>query len=175
MIDVLPLLAWLAILPAAVLSWRLSRVVSLALAAVWLSTLGYLVCAHAWPEAWACGRLEWQRWASAAAGLAGVWTLVARGARRVRDADDRRVAAQWAAESGLRGAEVWAEFVARGSRRYAPGRPDALAALIVGSMASDAAAHLVHRGAGVWVLPVVQLLALAAMCLVSAWPRRSVQ
>ena len=169
MTDVLPLLAWFAILPAAVLSWRWSRVVSLALAAVWLTTLGYLACKHVWPHAWACGRLEWQRWVSAAAGLAGIFTLAHHRSERHRferiDAKAAAMAARLlAVPVGGPRTIPWGELSLR---------PEMLAALLVGSMAADGAAHLVHRGTGLWVLPGVQLLALVAMCLVSGWPRRS--
>jgi hypothetical protein len=167
-------LALALLLPAALLTWRRSRLVS---AALWLTLavwLAYRGLAWRWPEAHAAGSFEWIRGVSMATGLVGAVELAIRQWRRSSGDPLENIKVIAAIESGLaswdgtarlRVQREWAE-------RWERGRPDILAAILVASMAVDLAALLVHRAWGQWgPQPVFQVVVLLAMCGV-AWPRR---
>jgi len=127
---------------AAILTWRWSRLVSGALGFAFVASLVYLVA-------------PWEplRWVSAVTGLAGVTEL-----GRVR---------------GISGLLARSRVGVRDRRMYIMNRRDIVAALLVGSMAADGVAYLWHRSTGHWgPMPVLQVVVLAAMCVIGAWPRR---
>jgi hypothetical protein len=173
-------LALALLLPAALLTWRWSRLVSVALwltLAVWLAFRGLR---WAYPDAWAAGHLEWMRGVSMVTGLVGAVEIAQRQGQRRAMARFGR----WAFSVGYReqrddGAaedraweRVRREMPAMMRRHGVTGRPDCLAALLVASMGVDLAALLIHRGTGQWgPLPVFQCIVLLVMCAV-AWPRR---
>jgi hypothetical protein len=155
--------ALLLLLPAAVLAWRWSRLVSAALALALLAGLAFLLVPHV---AWTLRDGEW-RWTFAEGayrlalpglvGFAGAVVLFWR--------LDMREMCRHCRVSTPEDAELVAH--------YALGRPDALAALLVVSMGVDLAALLLHRGTGQWgPQPFFQCAVLLAMCAISAYPRR---
>jgi hypothetical protein len=133
---------------AAVCSWRWSKLVSAALGA---ALAAWLVYRYAWP--W-----EGLRWVSAVTGLAGAVEL----GRRARL---RRLQCHTTTRIGVP-VFMW--------QTYKAGRPDLLAALLVGSAVSDALAYRVFVGRGLWVMAAAQIGWLAAMIAVSLWPTRRV-
>jgi hypothetical protein len=137
------------LLPLAGLAcWRWSRLVSGALVLAFGAALVYR---YAWP--W-----EGLRWVSAATGLAGAVEL----GRRARL---RRLQCHTTTRIGVP-VFMW--------QTYKAGRPDLLAALLVGSAVSDALAYRVFVGRGLWVMAAAQIGWLAAMIAVSLWPTRRV-
>jgi hypothetical protein len=159
------------LLPAAVLAWRWSRLVSVALwltLATWLAYRG--IKWHS-PDAWAAGRIEWMRGVSMVTGLVGAVELAQRAAVRRLLAESPFEAFYIAREEFGHDVSTWeACKVAR--EAFAVGRPDVLAALLVASMGVDLTAWLIHHGAGQWgPQPFFQCIVLVAMCVV-AWPRR---
>jgi hypothetical protein len=165
-------LALFLLLPAAVLAWRWSRLVSAALWLTFAVWLAYRGLAWRWPEAHAAGAFEWMRGVSVVTGGLGAWGLVERAsARHVlshRPWEAYLLAREFAGRQGvtlisLKATDAW----------FAPGRPDILAALLVASMAVDLTAWLIHRGAGQWgPQPFFQAVVLLAMCVI-AWRKRS--
>lgn len=137
---------WL--LPIAALAcWRWSRLVA-----------GALVLAFG---AWLLYRYAWQweglRWTSAVTGLMGVVEL------------GRSRPSAWTRWQFYKRTLV-GKALAR--TRYA--RVDALAMLLVGSAATDAAAMLWWRSTGEWgPLPFFQTLVLLMMIAIGLWPRRT--
>jgi hypothetical protein len=180
-------LALLLLLPAAVLAWRWSRLVSAALALALLAGAAFLLVPH---KAWTWREGEW-RWTFAEGayrlalpglvGLAGAVELARRqGERRALMRFGR-----WAFSVGYReqhdnvGAadrawdRVRHEMPSMMRRHGITSRPDALAALLVVSMGVDLAALLIHRGTGQWgPQPFFQCAVLLTMCAISAYPRR---
>ena len=166
-------LALALLIPAALLTWRWSRLVSVALGLTFAVWLAYRGIRWQWPEVWEAGKIEWMRGVSMLTGGMGAVELALRARRRSRVVASYRNAEAWAAEAGLRGAEVWAGLMQAGVRRMRWSRPDLLAALLVASMAIDLTAWLIHRGAGQWgPQPFFQVVVLLAMCVIGAWPRR---
>jgi hypothetical protein len=146
------------LLPAALLTWRWSRLVSGALwlaLAVWLAYRGVR---WASPDTWAAGHLEWMRGVSMVTGLAGAAEI----ARR-----HGGYHATWHVPEDMR-----PRMAAAGLIRPPVSRPDYLAGLLVVSMGVDLAALLICRAWGQWgPQPFFQCIVLVAMCVV-AWPRR---
>lgn len=164
-------LATLLLLPAAILAWRLSRPIAIALGLVLSSTLAYLALAHAYPEAHARGAFEAQRLVSAVVGLVGAWELGRRARSRISMANHRRRAQEALNAKPYRGLELWLEKVDAGVERWRFGRVDAIALLCLASMASDGAAWFLYRAGRPWVFDLAQVLFLTAM-IVIAWPRK---
>lgn len=126
----LPHLAFAALAAAALAAWRVSRPISLALAAAALSSGAYALLAVVYPDAHARGALEAQRWVSALVGLVGAAVLAR--PRLYRPASVIRVFG-WGA--------IW----------KTPLTADALALLCLASMVSDGAAQLFWRARWPWV------------------------
>jgi hypothetical protein len=156
-------IALVLLLPAALLTWRWSRLVSAALAIALLAGGAFLLVPH---EVWTWHAGEW-RWSFAEGayrlalpglvGLAGAFVLFWR--------HDMREMCRHGRVSTPEDAALVAY--------YALGRPDALAALLVVSMGIDLAALLLHRGTGQWgPQPFFQCAILLAMCAIGARSRR---
>lgn len=149
-------LALVLLLPAALLTWRWSRLVSGALWLTLATWLAYRGIKWQWPNVWAAGYLEWMRGVSMVTG--GVGAVVLK-----RDRPSMRLRS-WA----YRPARITMTL-----RTTSFARVDALAGLLVASMGVDLTAWLVHRGAGQWgPQPFFQCIVLLAMCASSVWPRR---
>lgn len=162
------------LLPAALLTWRWSRLVSGALWLTLATWLAYRGIRWQWPEMWAAGRIEWMRGVSAVTGLVGAVELRRRAIVRERGWYDENQA-HLVLRSGRADSYAHALRIVEQEwhERWDRGRPDYLAALLVASMGVDLAAMLIHRGAGQWgPQPAFQCIVLAAMCAVSVWPRR---
>jgi hypothetical protein len=142
--------ALVLLVPAALLTWRWSRLVSGALWLTLATWLAYRGLHWTYPDAWAAGHFEWMRGVSMVTGLVGGVELT-------------RLALLRDITSPSRGG-----FIGRPL-----GRPDILAGMLMASMGVDLTAWLIHRGAGQWgPQPFFQVVVLLAMCGVSAWPRR---
>jgi hypothetical protein len=167
-------LALVLLLPAALLTWRWSRLVSAALALALLAGIAFLLVPH---QAWTLHDGEW-RWTftegayrlalPGLVGLAGAVVLAQRITVRQMLETDTIGVYQVAREGGGSWDDIEVARVA-----FARGRPDALAALLVVSMGVDLAALLLHRGTGQWgPQPFFQCAVLLAICAVSVKPRR---
>lgn len=155
---------WL-LLPAAVVAWRWSRLVSAALGLALVAEFAYDVA-------------PWEplRWISLVTGTMGLVELKRRITLRRRAKDgDLYASAEWA-----RGAVFWEE-PPKGYRdaprvvvqvfKY---RANILATMLVWSSLTDALALLWWRRTEQWgALPVLQTITLLAMIAVSVWPRRN--
>lgn len=154
---------WL--LPIAALAcWRWSRLVAGALA---LAFGAWLVYRYAW---------QWDglRWVSAVTGLAGVVEIGKRaGLRRVVPEElDHGARELWASGAATTYSLAHALMRDAWASRWAWGRVDVLALLLVGSAAADAAALLWWRRTCEWgPLPFFQTLVLLAMIAIGLWPR----
>lgn len=169
-------LALVLLIPAALLTWRWSRLVS---AALWLTLavwLAYRGIRWQWPEVWTAGHLEWMRGVSMVTGLIGATELRRRARLRERKRwlrDDLHWLHFHGMAAIIRPDDLRFAHITNTSMQERTGRPDILAALLVASMGVDLTAWLIHRGAGQWgPQPFFQVGVLLAMCAVSAWPRR---
>lgn len=157
-------LATLLLLPAAVLAWRLSRPIALALCLVLSSTLAYLALAHAYPEAHARGAFEAQRLVSVVMGLVGAIELW-RGTERAR--------LWWSIRTTAATLQVFpagdGPTIDGARRRVDP--TAAMGLICLASMASDGTAWLLYRAGRPWVFDLAQVLFLTAICVVES-PRK---
>jgi hypothetical protein len=144
----LPIVALFALVPVAVLAWRCSRPIAVAVGALFVSTCGYALLAWRYPEAHAAGRFEAQRWTAALVGLVGVVELGR------------------AAKVALDGASSVAGAI------HGIGPRGWLGLLAFASMAGVGAAHLFERVTGEWGLPAAQIVVSGAMITISVWPGR---
>jgi hypothetical protein len=161
-----PTLASALALLAAILAWRYSRAVSLGLA--WsLACAAVLLLPHA---AWELRGGTWHLTpfevgvrviASIGTGAVGLGALVARGRYRTRRTQAPRAV--------VGNANTLLAF--RAAMRI--GRPDTLAALLVGSAFADGFAAWWWSKTGDWgPFPWASCVALVAMIVVAAWPQR---
>lgn len=156
--TILSTLAWLAILPAALLTAPYSMRLALALALAWIVRPAYLATGF-----------EALRWVSAIVGLVGAWELGDRAySRHVFNSSTYANARARTFVYGLGNAQTLED--ARDTVRL--GRIDAIAAICIASMAGDGVALLAHRAWMVWVMPPVQLCNLFVICAIAVWPQR---
>lgn len=166
-------LALLLLVPAALLTWRWSRLVSVALVVTLAAEAFYRVVVWQNPSAWEAGHLEPLRAVSMFTGAVGAIVAARNSGRR---SEHERIAGayrEWMARgpsegfTGVLGHEVAERSWSRVRRsRW-------LGALLFGSMGVDLTALLIHRGTDQWgPLPLFQCVALLAMCAISVWPRR---